>query len=84
MEDKIRITFSLYTIPLLVTLIIYFKSRLGKLSGLKLLESNRVYHHQYQNRVLVLVNFQNKLIQCKLPVYILDVLPKVVIWNRDC
>jgi len=26
--------------------------------------------------------FRTKLIQCKLLVYILDILPKVVIWNR--
>ena len=36
------------------------------------------------NLVLVLVNFQNKLVQCKLPVYILGILPKIAIWNRDC
>ena len=31
--------------------------------------------------VLVLVNFQDNLVQCKLLDYILDILSRVVIWN---
>jgi len=36
------------------------------------------------NLVLVLVDFQDKLVQCKLLVYILGILPKISIWNGDC
>jgi len=31
--------------------------------------------------MLVLVNFQDKLIQCKIPDYILGMLPKIIIWK---
>ena len=31
--------------------------------------------------MLVLVNFQDKLLQCKLPDYILVSIPRVAIWN---
>ena len=55
-------SFSLYTIPLLVVLVAYFKSGLGELSVLRPLESSEVYYYQYQKRILVLVNFQDKLI----------------------
>ena len=31
--------------------------------------------------MLVLVDFQDKLIQCKLPDYILDILSRIIIWK---
>ena len=44
MKDKVRITFSfgLYAVLLLVILVIYFKSELGKLSELELLKGSKV------------------------------------------
>ena len=44
------------------TLVTYFGSRLRKLSILRLLEDSKICHCQYWKNVLVLVNFQNKLI----------------------
>jgi len=41
---------------------IYFGTELGKLSRWKLLEGSKIYYCQYWKRVLVLVNFQNKLV----------------------
>ena len=69
---------------LLVILVTYIRSELGKLSGLELLENGIVCCYQHQKRVLVLVKFQNKLIQCKLLVYIIGILSRVVIWNGNC
>ena len=60
--------FSLYTASLQVILITYFERVLGGLRRLRLPKS---------------VNFQNKLLQCKLLVYILCILSKVSIWNGD-
>ena len=61
-KDRVRTisSFSLYTISLLITLVTYFRSGLGKLSRLRLLESGKIYHYQYWKKVLVLVDFQNK------------------------
>ena len=66
--------FSLYTAPLLVVLVTYFGSELEKLSKLKPSKSSKMCHYQYWKRVIVLVNFQDKLIQCKLLVYILSIM----------
>ena len=52
----------MYIISLLVILVIYFKSRLGKLSELELLKSSKVCCYQYWKKMLVLVDFQNKLV----------------------
>jgi len=71
--------FSLYAVPLLVTLFVYFRIVLGNLVGRKLLESSKVYYHQHWRRVLVLVNFQDKLVQCKLLDYILGRISRVAI-----
>ena len=49
--------FILCAVPLLAILVIYFGSRLEKLSGWKPLESAKVCYCQYWKRVLVLVNF---------------------------
>jgi len=46
-------SFSLYTMPLLAILVIYFESRLRELSGLELLEGSKVCHSQHQKSVLV-------------------------------
>jgi len=37
--------FSLYAVPLLAVLVVYFRSRLEKLSGLKPSKSSKVCHH---------------------------------------
>ena len=85
-EDRIGTIFGfcLCVVSLLVILISYFRSGLGRLSGLEPLEDGMIYCHQHQKRASVLVKFQNKLIQCKLLVYILGILSRVVIWNGDC
>ena len=46
--------------------------------------SSKVYYCQHQKRASVLVDFHNKLIQCKLLDYILSILLIVVIWNGNC
>jgi len=74
--------FSLYIVPLLATLVTYLGSRLGKLSRLRLLGDSKICHYQYWKKVLVLVNFQNKLIQCKLLDYILNILSVMIDTSR--
>ena len=54
--------FSLYTIPLQVVLVIYYRRVLGKLRRLKLLKGSRVCCHQYQKLVLLLIDSQDKAI----------------------
>jgi len=49
------------------------------ISRLEPLEGSEVCDCQNQKRVSVLVNFQNKIVQYKLPDYILDMLFRVVI-----
>jgi len=71
--------FSLYTISLLVTQVIFFEMGLKNLVGRKPPEGDEICYCQYWKCVLVLVNFQDKLVQCKLPDYILGMLPRVVI-----
>ena len=46
-EDRLEqsLTLAYILLPLLVTLIIYFRSRLGELSRLRLLEGSEVYCH---------------------------------------
>jgi len=61
-------SFSLYATSLQVILVTHFERVLGGLRRLRLPKS---------------VNFQNKLLQCKLLVYIPYILSKVSIWNRD-
>jgi len=51
--------FSLCVVYLLAILVIYFRMRLRDLADGKLLESGKVYYHQYWKYILVLVNFQN-------------------------
>ena len=47
-------------------------------------KDSKMCHYQYQKLVLVLVDFQNKAsIKYKLLVYILGILSRVAIWNRD-
>jgi len=70
--------------PLLVTLVVYFGIRLGHLEDGKPLKGGKMCCHQYWKWELILVNSQNKLVQCKLLDYILDMLPRIVIWNRGC
>jgi len=55
--------------------------RLGDLADGKPLENGKIYHCQYQRLVLFLVDFYDKLIQYKLPDYILDKIPRVTVWN---
>jgi len=78
-EDRVRMTFSfsLYATPLQVVLVIYFGRVFGELRELRLLKDGKVCHCQHWKLILVLVNFQNKLLQCKLPVYILSILLKI-------
>ena len=61
---QVRTTFgfSLYTILLLATLVIYFKSELGELGGLKPLESGKLCCHQHLKRVLYLISFHDNFI----------------------
>ena len=54
---------------------------LGDLVGRKLLEGGEVCYCQYQRWILVLVNFQDKLVQYKLLDYILVSIPRIAIWN---
>jgi len=61
-KDRVRTisSFNLYTMPLLITLVTYFRSGLGKFSRLRLLRSGKIYHYQYWKKMWVLVDFQNK------------------------
>ena len=47
MKDKVRTTFgfSLYTISLQVTLVIYFRRELRELGGLRQLENSKIYYY---------------------------------------
>ena len=47
--------------PLQLVLVVYFGSGLSELSGLELLEGSEICYCQYWKRVLVLVDFQDKL-----------------------
>jgi len=58
---------------------IFWKWTWETFGGLELPKGGEVCYCQYQKSVLVLVNFQDKLIQCKLLDYILSMLLKVVI-----
>jgi len=71
--------FSLCAALLLVVLVAYFRIELGNLVGGKPPENGKVCHCQHQKWVLVLVDFQNKLVQYKPPDYILDIIPRTAI-----
>ena len=52
--------FSLYTVPLLIILVTYFRMEFRELSKKKQQESSEVYRYQYWKWMLVLVDFQDK------------------------
>ena len=77
--------FSLYTMPLQVSQIIYILE--GDLGDLEIWERQKIVRYVITSTGRVCqfwLIFRIKLIQCKLLVYILGILPKVVIWNRYC
>ena len=77
MEDKIRMTFGFSSISYTSHI---FGRGLDELRNLRLLEGSKVCYCQHWELVLVLVDFQNKLLQYKLLVYILS---RVVVWNGN-